>query len=120
MIPIAQGPEGPVYFQESDFAIIETAPWFLIVQVKSCAIKVILIVAHAPHTGASIDDIASFWQGLSAKVPTRYVDWPRLLLADANARLRSITSSHVGPFQAEVDSEKSEPFRNYLAEEALW
>ena len=119
-LPIATGTGGPIYFAESDFAIIAAAPRFLIVRVRSCAFKTILIAAHAPHTGADLGDISRFWQDLSKQIPPRYSDWPRILLADANARVGTITSSHIGSFQAEADSEKSEPFRNFLAEEALW
>ena len=120
VLPIAHGPEGPVYFTESDFAVISTSPRTLIIRVKSCPFKAIVVAAHAPHTGASVDDITTFWQELSAAIPIRYAEWPRLLLADANVRIGSVTSSHIGSHQAETDTEKSEPFRNFLAEEAVW
>ena len=119
-IPVATGPDGPIYFLESDFSIIAAEPRCLILRVKSSAVKAILIAAHAPHTGACFEDIETFWHGLSGRIPQRYSDWPRLLLADANARIGNATSSHIGSFQAEADTAKSEPFRSFLAEEELW
>ena len=119
-LPIGEGPNGPVTFLEKDFSVIEMAPRLLILRLKSQCVKAIIIAAHAPHTGASLDDITSYWKGVSTKIPDKYVDWPRVLLADANVRLGTVTSLHVGPHQAEVDTEKSEPFCCFLAEEALW
>ncbi len=118
--PFAWNQHEPLYFHEADFAIIATNPRFLILRVKTDALRVIIVAAHAPHTGADLEEINRFWQSLSAQIPSRYDDWARLLLADANARVGSITSDHVGPHQAETDTEKSEAFRNYLAEEDLW
>ena len=92
----------------------------MILRVKTDALRVIIVAAHAPHTGADLEEINRFWHSLSAQIPSRYDDWARLLLADANARVGSITSDHIGPHQAETDTEKSEAFRNYLAEEDLW
>lgn len=120
-LPIGEGPDGPVTFLETDFSVIEMAPRLLILRLKSQCVKAIIIAAHAPHTGASLEDIASYWKGvISTKIPGKYADWPRILLADANVRLGTVTSSHVAPHQAEVDTEKSEPFCSFLAEEALW
>ena len=100
--PIAQGLHGSAFFQDSDFVILAADPRFLILRIKTCAFKAVLIAAHAPHAGASLDDIQSFWHRLSDVIPSKYNDWPRILLADANARVGSITSVHNWPTTSRV------------------
>ena len=66
--------------------------------------KTILIVAHAPHTGADLDIIEAFWDNIATAIPAKYVDWTKILLADANARFGDAPTVHIGNLQPEVSS----------------
>ena len=109
-----------IFFKQEHFSVIATDPRFLVLRVRTPILKCIVIAAHAPHTGADERDIISWWENLQSQIPCRYSDWPRILLADANARIGSFPSRHVGPWQAEMDSEKSEPFLHFLSTNDLW
>jgi len=79
-----------------------------------------VIAAHAPHTGAAEKEIEAWWLQVDASIPRKYATWDRILLADANARVGTYPSPHVGPWQAEIDTEKSEYFLQFLQQNALW
>ena len=73
-----------IFFRQEHFSVIATDPRFLVIRVRSPILKCIVIAAHAPHTGADEKDIISWWERLHSQIPSRYRDWPRILLADAN------------------------------------
>ena len=52
--------------------------------------------------------------------PPKYDAWERILLVDANARVGSFPTPCVGPWQAETDTDKSEPFVHFLQTHQLW
>ena len=110
----------PVYFSESHVSVILADPRRLIVRVRSPVLKCIIIVAHAPHTGHSDEEVHTWWQMLGTLIPPKYHEWPRLLLCDANARLGSVATLQVGDFQAENENSKSEAFRTFLSEQGIW
>lgn len=109
-----------VFFQKNHFAVIAQDPRYLIVRVRSPVIQCIAIAAHAPHSGASEQEIESWWCKLDGLIPSRYQTWARILLVDANARIGSYPSDNVGSWQAEADTAKSEPFLQFLHCNSLW
>lgn len=72
--------------------------------------KGICIVAHAPHTGFSVEEIHSWWTALADATPSKYQSWEIFLLVDANARVGSEPSTAIGSHQAEMGDEKSDAF----------
>ena len=109
-----------IYFQEKDFALIDHSPRHLVIRVKNAVCHFICIVGHAPHKGATNDEIQDFWTMLTDSVPKRYESWPRLLLADANAHLGQEVCINVGDHQAEPMDEKDDYFLQFLCNEDLW
>ena len=109
-----------VVFHSCHFSLIARDPRFLIVRVRTPVLRCIVIAAHAPHTGAAEKDIEAWWLQVDASIPRKYATWDRILLADANARVGTYPSPHVGPWQAEIDTEKSEYFLQFLQQNALW
>ena len=105
----------PIYFQEDDFLILVAEPRLLILQIRSRALRCVLIAAHAPHTGASIADIEHYWENITARIPCHLRQWSRILLADANCRLGGYPDGRIGPWQSEGMPEKSQPFADFLA-----
>ena len=61
----------PIVFADNDFRIITAQPRLLIIQIRSQALRCVLIAAHAPHTGATLAEIESFWQEVNAQIPSQ-------------------------------------------------
>ena len=103
-----------VFFDEHCYSLIHASFRQLIVRISTRALRAIVVVAHAPHTGASFDELQTWWTDLAHIVPDTYKSWPRLLLTDANARIGAVLSPSVGPLAAEVHSDKSQPFLDFV------
>lgn len=119
---ISDAPKGEsgIVFQPKHFSLVARDPRYLIVRVRSPVLRCLVIAAHAPHTGATEKDIEAWWSQVDANIPQKYATWDKILLADANARVGTYPSLHVGPWQAETDSEKSEYFLRFLQKHELW
>ena len=109
-----------VYFQKHHFAVVAMDPRFLILRVRTPVLKCLIVAAHAPHTGATEADLEVWWSRLASIIPAKYHSWDRILLADANSRIGTFPSPHVGSWQAEADTEKSEYFLRFLHQSSLW
>ena len=70
--------------------------------------------------GQTADQLQHWWQTLADRIPAKYNSWARVLLVDANARVGQYTSRNIGGHQAENETEKSEPFRNFVVEQDIW
>ena len=110
----------PICFQEQNVSIIAAEPRLLIVRLKTAVLRCIVIAAHAPHTGHSDEDVQNWWDNLGRLIPSKYAEWPRLLLCDANARVGSVATPQIGDHQAEAENSKSEFFRTFLCQQGLW
>ena len=109
-----------VYIGRDDVAIVATNPRFLILRVKTILFHAILIAGHAPHSGTDAAEVADWWKQLAKAVPDKYAFWPRILLADANARVGSEPCPHVGPHQAEKGNGKEEGFLQFVRTQGLF
>ena len=114
------GNKRKLYFKESHFAVIAFDPRYLILRVAAPFLRVVVVVAHAPHSGNDLQEIDRWWAALSDEVPTAYREWPLLLLCDANAHVGATTSAHIGSYQAGRADDKTPPFEDYLARSTLW
>ena len=119
--PIATTDNGkPVFVHENDYSIIEARPRSLIIRLAAGKFRCIIVVAHAPHNGAEHMEIQNFWEDLSASIPRKYTQWPRLLFADANTRVGDETSDSIGDHHASQGCEKSAAFVQFVQREGLW
>ena len=110
------GDPTPVYFSEDSYSVIASTSRFLVLRVQTAVLKAIVISAHAPHSGATLDDIQAWWTSLHQLLIPRYSTWPMLLMCDANARVGAHTSAQIGDHQAEPYNEKALPFMDFLAQ----
>ena len=108
-----------VYIEQDDVAVIASDPRFLILRLQTALTRVIIIAGHAPHTGATTLDISRWWEDLAKHIPSKYNFWPRILLADANARVGSEPCQHIGPHQAEDGNGKEEAFVQFVRKQGL-
>ena len=113
-------PHDQGWLEESQIAVIAAEPRLLILRVCNEFLKVIIVAAHAPHTGAAIEDIEDYWQRIDRHIGSKYSSWPKLLLADANSRVGDSPNNHIGPHDAERSCPKSDAFSHFVAQQHLF
>ncbi len=72
------GKDIPVSFHPSHLAILHTSPRQLIVKVHTPALKCLVMAGHAPHSGASHEDVETWWKEFSSHVPPLYTSQRQL------------------------------------------
>ena len=123
-LPIAfmhdESPHQHGWLEEEAFAVIASDPRFLIIKVHSQFLKCIVISAHAPHSGADLDQINAYWASVDQAIPAKFAAWPKLLLADANCRFGDCPNQYIGDHDAEIATPKSEAFCHFVANHDLF
>ena len=120
---VAAGPHGParhLFFKDDHFAILAFAPRYLIIRVVAPFLRLLVLVAHAPHSGQDFEEIERYWHSLDSQIPSLYRQWPIVLLCDANASVGATPTVHIGDFQAGKCEEKAVPFESFVAKQDLW
>eukprot|EP00438_Fugacium_kawagutii_P011048 Skav221275 [mRNA] locus=scaffold2775:48100:54209:+ [translate_table: standard] len=110
----------PVYFTEEAYKIIVREPRLIIACVRLGDFCAVVIGVHAPHSGASLEEITAFWTRIDTLIPHRYASWGKIVLADANANVGAEPSTSVGPWQAGPLSDKTQGFTDFLARQHLF
>ena len=108
------------WFESSDFTIIAAEPRLLVLRVRNAFIRCVIIAAHAPHSGASVEDIEEYWKHVDQTIPSKYDNWPKLLLADSNCRFGDAPNKHIGPHGAELSCPKSDAFSHFVAAQQIF
>ena len=89
MPPIACCSGRPKFFRADAVATVLAAPWKLLVRYRGVMHDILFVVAHAPHE-TSEHSALDFWVELARDVRMhRGASACQLLMADANAQLRS-------------------------------
>ena len=78
------------------------------------------MAGHAPHSGASLEDVETWWTDFSSHIPSALAHWHRFVLVDANCRLGFFPSECVGTWQSEKDTRHSESCHDFLRNENVW
>eukprot|EP00435_Cladocopium_sp_Y103_P005101 s2179_g1.t1 len=119
-IPYASSAHIQYKFQEDDFSIIHQSPRILIIRISAKALRCIVVVGHAHHTGQEAQIIEQWWQELFDLVPKTYATWPIVLLADANATVGQHPDEHIGGHQPGPDDPKATSFEDYVRRSNIW
>ena len=112
-------PSGPIDIAPADLRILHATARRLIVRWTHPSLRLIFIVAHAPHEDDE-DKLQAFWDATSAAIPTAYHSWHTILLADANSRVGSAPSSAIGPHHADFENIKGSYFHGWLANHEMF
>eukprot|EP00435_Cladocopium_sp_Y103_P072135 s590_g39.t1 len=107
-------------FREQDFSIVHQDPRILIIRVSAQAMKCLVVVCHAPHTGQDLVSIESWWNKLFDLIPQNYATWPLILLADSNATVGHTVDDAIGDHQAGQHDAKSDPFEAFVRRTDTW
>ena len=109
-----------VKFKEQDLRLIHSDPDLIIARITNRALRVVLIGAHAPHSGKDQHLVESWWKDLRKHIKPRYEDHDVLFLGDSNGRVGSNDSSSVGCFGAELENHTGAAFHEFLQQQRLW
>eukprot|EP00435_Cladocopium_sp_Y103_P046383 s334_g13.t1 len=74
----------PLFFVEEHFAILAYNPRYLVMKVVAPYLRMIIIAAHAPHSGYEEDTVQGWWQEVFDSIPIHLRSWPIVTLCDAN------------------------------------
>eukprot|EP00435_Cladocopium_sp_Y103_P067728 s750_g30.t1 len=114
------GHDTDLFFTDDMISIVYADPRTLILRVKGPACKFVVVIAHAPHTGADLETIKDYWQQIHSVLSPKFDTWKLFLLADANCRLGSHCNHSVGDYEPEVETPKSHPFHDFITERKLF
>eukprot|EP00435_Cladocopium_sp_Y103_P063786 s1267_g25.t1 len=104
-----------LYFQSHHFMILAFNPRYLIVRVMAPYLNLIIVAAHAPHSGYDETTIQSWRQEVRDQIPLQYQTWPIAVLCDANAIVGGEISPHIGGHQMTKVDPKAAAFEEFLA-----
>ena len=112
-------PSGPIEIAPADLRILHATARRLVVRWTHPSIRLLFIVAHAPHEEDD-DKLQTFWDATSAAIPAAYHSWHTILLADANSRVGGTPSSAIGPHHADAENLKGSHFHGWLVNHAMY
>ena len=98
---VAQGGRWP----EHRAVILHATHTRLILRLTFLGQCVLVLSGHAPHRAAPPNERAQWWDETTRICTCVGADHPWILLVDANARVGSVESEHIGGFQADVEDD---------------
>ena len=93
-----------LFFQEEHFHLLYSDPSLLLINVETPSLRLLLGVAHAPHTGYSRPQIEEWWLQLRKTVALWMGNNEFVLLLDANARVDNVADMAFGGLSEDVQN----------------
>ena len=109
-----KGPDGEGV-TERYWTVVHSSSELLITRLWCGALDVLIVNAHAPHSGRPCEDIESFWRFFRRLIPDYLRAKQMVLLVDANARVGSVVSeAEETPWQGEEETQSGSCFHDHL------
>ena len=105
--------------QLGEVAVSSSSPRHLLCAIRPKAVKVDVLVAHAPHVAHGIAKVEAWWRDLGQLVRGRREPKPLVCLVDANAHVGSVLSAAIGDGSAELQCEAGDVCHSFLLEHDL-
>ena len=106
-----------LYFQERDVTVVSTSPRHITANVLTPRLRPHIQVVHAPSVPTSgIAAAKAFWSDRASELARRPGGADFVLLSDANSRLGSVVSSHVGDHHVDTENEAGTLFHEFLSQ----
>ena len=116
--PIAYFEQKPLYIKETQIVVVLAEPQILLTHFVLDRFSFWVLVAHAPHTGRSVDDREAWWKHLETQL-VRYKDHsPLFCLFDANATAGLTDGQQIFDLYDEPNSNTA-LFREFLSQHGL-
>ena len=110
---------GKIDVEVTDLCILHATSQRLIVRWAHPGCHLLFVVLHAP-TDEDDDVLSAFWDATTEAIPRAYRQWKTIVLADANSRLGSVTSTAVGSHEADEENGKGAHFHGWLLDHSLF
>ena len=107
----------PLFFQERDITVVSTSYRHVTANVLAPRLRLHVQVIHAPSVPTSgRSAVRAFWSERAAELAHRPSGADFVLLCDANSRLGSTVSLHVGDKHSDTENEAGTLFHEFLAQ----
>ncbi|CAE7236785.1 unnamed protein product [Symbiodinium sp. CCMP2592] len=114
-VPYAYCAGKPCFVTPDAVNVLSASPRHLAVTVSATHLHLVVLVAHCPSAAkAPISEYEGFWRQRVHDLTRRPPGYDFLVLADANARVGSITSECVGPYGSETENPPGEVLHEVL------
>ena len=115
--PYGRCGDRPLYFSDSEVTVVSSSPRHLTVNVITPRLRLHVQVAHAPSVPTvGLEQARAFWNARTVELMRRPGGADFVVLCDANSRLGSTASLHVGDEQAEDENVAGTLFHEFLAQ----
>ena len=116
-VPFAHHHGQPVFFREEHVTIVSCSPRHITASLVSPHLRLYVLVVHAPTAShAPLELIKQFWAERCLELDRRLEGTDYIILADANSRLGSVASPHVGDHQPEEETPAGRLFHAFLSQ----
>eukprot|EP00435_Cladocopium_sp_Y103_P071422 s996_g37.t1 len=102
-----------------DLKILHATSRRLLVRFAHPSVRLLVFVLHAPSDDDE-DVLQAYWDATSSTIPAAYRTWNLVVLADANSRVGSVTSSAIQDFAPEEENGKGALFHSWLLHHHLF
>ena len=106
--------------EQKHVKILNRDPRRLLLEISAPFFRAILVCGHAPTMQDSSADREQWWNELKQMTPIKLRSWPHLLMLDANARVGTVISKHIGDHQPSLQDSNGDLLHDYLCEVACW
>ena len=110
--------KGTLDISSDDIRILHSSSQRLVVKIACAAVRLVLIVLHAPSS-QDPHALEAWWNATANAIPGSLRSWQWIVLADANSRVGSITSEAVGTAGAQEENEAGSSFHAWLLRHGL-
>ena len=113
---VATSPRWPTH----TVVVLHTDYTRLCARLSFSGLQLCVLVGHAPHSGHTLDSRREWWRE-TAELCSRFgldEDW--VLLLDANCKVGSVCSEHIGPLHADPFDEIGELFHDLVRKCGAW
>ena len=114
-LPYAVSGSCKLYLRDTHLTVVGHSPRHLIVMITAPRLSLQVSVLHAPslaHTPREV--VVAFWKDRAADICNRPDGADFVVLVDANARVGSIVTPHVGDLAFEAETEGGALFHDFL------
>ena len=106
--------------RHTDVLMTAASPRHLLVAVRARMLHVDVLVAHAPCTKHSRDDVAAWWKQITREVSARQRAVPLICMIDANARVGGRVSEAIGDAGAQPEDFAGECLHRFAVANRLF
>ena len=103
-----------------DVRLLQKTQQHLLVKIDTLNMRTCFLAAHAPHTGHTAEEVDLWWKTVGEQIHRHAQGWPLIAAIDANARLGSIVSKHIGSHQSDEQNWTGDFLHDFVTQQDSW